>query len=165
MNLYLTGMMGCGKSTLGRMLAERAGRVFIDLDDEIARRAQMTIPEIFAAGGEATFRAQESACLLDVSQKSGAIVATGGGIVLSSKNVEIMRRTGKILFLRRPLECILATFDGTGRPLAGTAAEFASRYRDRLPLYLSSADAVVDNPGTPEEVLPALMAHLCGSAT
>ena len=88
--ILLIGMMGCGKSTLGQMLAKRLGRAFIDLDGEIERREGRSIPDIFAAEGDAGFRKYETAALLDALCADNAVIATGGGIVTREENIAAM---------------------------------------------------------------------------
>ena len=142
-NLVLVGMPGCGKTTVGMELARISGRPFLDLDDEVVRLAGKSIPEIFAREGEGAFRALEQQILAEGCGRSGYIIATGGGAVLREDNRAAMRRTGWVCFLRRELDRLAVT----GRPLSvkGTLEEM---YRQRLPLYEQTADAVVDNSGS-----------------
>lgn len=122
--ILLIGMMGCGKSTLGRMLAKRLGRAFIDLDGEIERREGRSIPDIFAAEGDAGFRRYETAALLDALCADNAVIATGGGIVTREENIAAMRGKGLVVWLCRPLEEIIADVRQDTRPnLAGNKEE------------------------------------------
>jgi shikimate kinase len=100
MPLWLIGMMGAGKSTLGRIIAERKGWKFIDTDVVVTEGAGRDIADLFATEGEAGFRARESEAVALVSTHPGAVVATGGGAVLRSINVDTMKRTGRIFWLQ-----------------------------------------------------------------
>lgn len=102
-NIYLTGMMGSGKSVTGKRLAARLGVNFVDIDEKIQERTKKTIPEIFASEGEAYFREQESQILKEITGGGPYVVATGGGAVLNPANVEGMRGSGKIVFLETSL--------------------------------------------------------------
>ncbi|HJU50893.1 MAG TPA: shikimate kinase [Acidimicrobiia bacterium] len=100
MPLWLIGMMGAGKSTLGKIIAERKGWKFIDTDDVVMEAAGRDITELFATEGESGFRIREADAVAAVSSHPGAVVATGGGAVLRSENVDTMRRTGLIFWLQ-----------------------------------------------------------------
>ncbi|MCI5851357.1 MAG: shikimate kinase, partial [Sutterellaceae bacterium] len=98
--VYLIGMMGAGKSTVGKMLSQRLGWDFIDMDREIERREGRTIPEIFASDGEAGFRQLESGLLEELSRRLGLVVATGGGAVLAPRAQGLMSGSGLVVYLR-----------------------------------------------------------------
>lgn len=156
-NLVLVGMPGCGKSTVGRALAEQTGRPFIDLDGEIVRRAGRPIPEIFREDGETAFRDLESRVLAEVCGQSGQIIATGGGAVLRPENRAAMRRSGRVYFLRREPEKLPTQ----GRPLS-QAGDLREMYRVRLPLYQAVADAEADNDSAgPEETARTIWRDFC----
>lgn len=99
MRIYLIGYMGCGKTTLGRKLAEHAGLQFIDMDDYIEKRNCKTVPQIFAEEGEAEFRKKENKALKELSEFTGVVIATGGGAPCFFDNMDLMNRTGKTIFL------------------------------------------------------------------
>lgn len=147
-NLVLIGMPGSGKTTLGRLLAARTGRPFVDTDEVIAARAGRNIPEIFQAEGEAGFRDRESAVLRDLGATGGRILATGGGAVLRSENRAALRQNGLLLLLDRPLADLVPTGD---RPLADNIEKLRALYEARLPVYRAAADARIDVSGSPEE--------------
>ncbi|MCI9156526.1 MAG: shikimate kinase [Lawsonibacter sp.] len=155
-NLVLVGMPGCGKTTVGMELARIAKRPFVDLDDEIVRLAGKSIPEIFRKHGEPAFRALERKVLADVCDKNGQIIATGGGAILRKDNRTVMRRTGRVYFLRRDLDQLAVI----GRPLSvkGTMKEM---YHFRLPLYTEVSDISVDNSATPEEAAQKIWGDFC----
>lgn len=160
-SVVLTGMPGSGKSTLGKLLARKLGRPFVDTDAQIVARAGMPIPELFQTRGEAFFRDMESEVVRDVCRTGGAIVATGGGAVLRRENVDAMKQNGTVVFLNRALESLLPTAD---RPLANDAEKIRRLYTERLPVYRAAADVTVSVHGTPEEtaddILNALRAGI-----
>ena len=142
-NIVLIGMPGCGKTTVGRALAEKLGRTFVDLDEEIVRRAGMPIPEIFAREGEAGFRERESALVREFGERTGLVVSTGGGVVTRRENYIPLKQNGLLLHLRRDP----AALPTDGRPLSqATAPE--ELWRRRAPLYAAFADGEIDNNGT-----------------
>ena len=145
-NIVLVGMPGCGKTTVGRELARLSGKPFVDLDEEIVRRAGKSIPDIFREEGEAAFRELEAQVLADVCARSGQVIATGGGAVLRAENRAAMRRTGQVYFLCRNLE----ELPTDGRPLSQKGS-LEEMYRVRKPLYSAAADAVIDNSVALEE--------------
>ncbi len=107
-NIILTGFMGTGKTTLGRLLAEKIGYQFIDTDTQIERETRKTITELFKTQGEAAFRKLESELVEGLAQKEGLVIATGGGLVLDPNNVAVLSKTGKIICLTASPEEILA---------------------------------------------------------
>ena len=117
-NLVLIGMPSCGKTTLGRLLASRMGRQFVDLDDLIRLKAGKSIPDIFAREGEAGFRAREKAALRSVCGGTGLILSTGGGIVKDEDNIRLLRHNGALCFVDRPLYRKFCDFavENTGAP-------------------------------------------------
>ena len=146
-NLVLVGMPGSGKTTVGKLLAERSGKSFVDLDEEIARRAGKSIPEIFASQGEGPFRQLEHEALEEACSRSGQVIATGGGAVLRPENRTAMRRTGRVYRLRRRLEDLPTE----GRPLS-QAGRLEEMERLRDPLYRAAADREIWNVNSPAEI-------------
>ena len=155
-NLVLVGMPGCGKTTVGQALARLSGKPFVDLDEEIVRRADKPIPEIFRAEGEEAFRALEAQALAEICAQSGQVIATGGGAVLRAENRDIMRRTGRVYFLRRALE----ELPTDGRPLSRKGG-LEEMYRVRKPLYSAAADVVIDNSVALEETAELIWRDFC----
>ena len=151
--ILLIGMMGCGKSTLGQMFAKRLGRAFIDLDGEIERREGRSIPDIFAAEGDAGFRKYETAALLDALCADNAVIATGGGIVTREENIAAMREKGLVVWLCRPLEEIIADVRQDTRPnLAGNKEEsMRTLYAQREALYQKAAHMRFCNSAPPKK--------------
>ena len=157
-NIVLIGMPGCGKSTIGALLAERLHRKIVDADAEIIRLAGKTIPEIFAQDGEVVFRDWETKALAQLGKQSGLVIATGGGCVTKQRNYPLLHQNGSIFWLRRDIS-LLPT---DGRPLSQRHS-LSDMYETRRPLYEAFADFSVDNNGTAEETVRAILAHLEGN--
>ena len=156
-NIILIGMPGCGKSTIAALLAEKLGRRAVDADGRIVELAGKPIPRIFAEDSEEEFRRWETLALDELGKGSGAVIATGGGCVTRDRNYPLLHQNGVILWLKRPLE-LLPT---DGRPLSQTS-KLEDMYRTREPLYKAFADHYIDNSGTPEQTLAAIIACLEG---
>jgi shikimate dehydrogenase len=139
-NLILIGMPGCGKTTVGNALAAQLGRELVDTDDVIVERAGCSIPEIFANQGEEAFRQLEHQVLCDVSKRSGLIIATGGGVVTRTENLDPLHQNSTVIFLRREIGALPTD----GRPIS-QANDLTELYRRRKPLYEGAADMMVDN--------------------
>lgn len=155
-NIVIIGMAGSGKSTVGRLVAKKMNRKFIDSDDEIVKEAGMSVPEIFEKKGEAAFREMESRAVQRVSSLHGLVISTGGGAVLSEKNRFFLKSNGKIVLLLRNVDK-LAT---NGRPLSGSAQSAARIWNERKDLYFSFADIVAKNYTTPECVTEEILNKL-----
>lgn len=136
-NIVLCGMPSCGKSTLGRRLADEDGKPFVDTDSLIVERTGRSIPDIFKDDGESYFRAIESEIISELSTMRGVVIALGGGAVLTRENVYNVKRNGRLLFINKPLDALTASPD---RPLSMTPEALSKLYAERLPIYLSVAD-------------------------
>jgi len=159
--VYLVGMPGSGKSTVGAELAGRLGVPFVDLDVEIARRDGRSITEIFEADGEAGFRALEAKELLEASTHDPAVIACGGGVVLEPANRITLRNTGTCVFLDVPLDVLAARVPpDADRPLIRAAGDLERILAEREPLYREFAANVVDGSGDPGEVADAIVEEL-----
>ena len=152
-NIVLVGMPSCGKTTIGRALAEKLGRVFIDTDEEIVR-VHGDIPTIFEKEGEVVFRGYESAVIAEVGKGHAAVIATGGGAVLSERNILNLKQNGIIVYIDRPL----AALTDEGRPLS-KGGRIAELYKERAPIYNSVADITVRNDGTLASAVDAVLAE------
>ena len=129
-NIALIGMPGCGKTSIGRALAEKTGRQFIDIDEMIEKAAQKSIPEIFVDDGEEKFRLIETGVLEEFSKRSGLVIATGGGVVTKPRNLPLLRQNSTIIWLQRPTQDL----PSDGRPLSQKHSAQVL-YEQRLPLY------------------------------
>lgn len=135
-NWVLIGMPGCGKSTVGKYLAEAAGRPFADTDALAEKEVGMPLPEHFARCGEAAFREVEARVIEEIGAKTGLVIATGGGAVLREENVAALRQNGRLLWIQRPAELLAQA----GRPLSAGLEALREMERRRLPLYSNAAD-------------------------
>ena len=146
-NRILIGMPGSGKSTVGRILAERLGRPFVDCDTELEKRLGMTAGDYILKAGEEDFRAQETAILAQLGKESGLVIATGGGCVTRPENYPLLHQNGTIIFLERELYKL----PKKGRPLS-LRGNLQDMYTIRLPMYRRFADLIVPNDSSPETV-------------
>ncbi len=155
-NIILCGFMGSGKTTVGKRLATLTGRVFVDMDAEIEQRAGKSISEIFARDGEPAFRQLEQEVCLDLARRSGLVIATGGGALLSPANREALAASGIIVLLQISPETVMDRLErDTTRPLlAGENKEDRIRQllAQRLPVYQAAAHLVVDGEQAPDAV-------------
>lgn len=154
-NIVLIGMPGCGKSTIGALLAKRLARELADADEKIIQLASKTIPEIFSQDGEEIFRQWETKALEELGKRSCQIIATGGGCVTKTRNFRLLHQNSQIFWLKRELS-VLPT---NGRPLS-QSNRLVDLYTVRKPLYEAFADHVIDNNGSPEETVAAILACL-----
>ena len=151
-NIVLIGMPGCGKTTIGALLAEKLGRTLADADEKIISLAGKSIPEIFAQDGEPTFRDWETKALTELGKQSGLVIATGGGCVTQKRNYPLLHQNGYLVWLER--DCRVLPTDG--RPLS-QANDLGKMYAVRKPLYEAFADIRVENTGTPEETAQQIL--------
>lgn len=146
-HIFLIGMPGCGKSSLGKRVAGNLGVPYVDTDGRIEQILGCPTTEIFARYGEQAFRNAETNILAHLTREPGSIVSTGGGMVLRENNREIMRNHGLIVLIDRPLEDILSDIKLNRRPLLAQKGlpEVERLYHERIDIYRSVADAVLDN--------------------
>ena len=154
-NIVLIGMPGCGKSTIGNLLAEKLGQKFVDADTEIVQMAGKPIPEIFAQDGEEVFRKWETAALEHLGKQSGLVIATGGGCVTRPRNYPALHQNGSIVWLERDLS-LLPT---DGRPLS-QSNRLEEMFAVRRPMYEAFADIRVENAGSPEQTVSEILSQL-----
>ena len=156
-NIILIGMPGSGKSTVGAILAEKTGKKLIDADHYLVQKAGRSIPDIFAAEGEAGFRALETEVLAELGMRSGLIIATGGGCVTRECNYDLLHQNGSIFCLERDLNKLPTD----GRPLSQTT-KLTEMYRARKPMYDRFADHIIDNNANVEAAADAILEILEG---
>lgn len=148
-NLILVGMMGSGKTTIGRTLAKHLGKTFVDSDEEIQRRTGVTIPHIFDVEGEAGFRLRERAAICELVGRDNMVLATGGGAILAEQNRDMLRRNGIVVYLKANVHDLWQrTRHDRNRPLLQTGdprAKLAELFEQRDPLYMQAADIVVQS--------------------
>lgn len=147
-NIFLIGLMGAGKTTIGRMLARHREMAFLDSDHEIEARCGVSIPTIFEIEGEEGFRRREVCVIDELSRRHGLVLGTGGGAVLNPLNRERLKARGVVVYLRcHPNELYQRTRHDRNRPLLQTEdplARLQSLYEQRHPLYMQTADIVLD---------------------
>jgi shikimate kinase len=147
-NIFLVGMMGAGKTTLGKALAQRLRREFFDTDRVLVDRTGVPVATIFEIEGEAGFRRREAYALAELAQRNDCVIATGGGIVLAPENRQVMRASGIVVYLRARLDSLWErTRHDTTRPLLSTPdprGTLAALLQEREPLYRDAAHLVVD---------------------
>lgn len=148
-NILLVGMPGSGKSTIGKLLAEKSGREFVDTDEMIVEKEGRSIPEIFAENGEEYFREVEEKCVCEACKKMGLVISTGGGAIKSEVNRNAMKENSAIVFLNREISH-LAT---DSRPLSSSEEKIKLMYEERFPIYKSLADYIVEVNDNPEITL------------
>lgn len=146
-NIVLVGMPSSGKTTVGKIIAQKLGFSFVDTDELIVEKEGRSIVDIFANDGEQYFRNCETEAIRETAKKQSLVIATGGGAVLKKENIELLKENGKIYFLDRPLDLLLTTDD---RPLSSNKADLKKRYTERYGIYLSSADKRIINTDTAE---------------
>lgn len=153
-NIVLIGMPSCGKTTLGKQLADRLHRPFLDLDQALVKQEQRTIKQMIDLDGEAAFRQKESELIDQVSAYQGYVIATGGGCVLHDANMLHLQMNGFLLYIKRPLSLLLVSDD---RPLSSSKEAISSLYEQRKERYVHYADAVIENEGDLETILDQMM--------
>ena len=179
-NIFLVGLMGSGKTTIGRALAKRLNKRFVDTDHEIEARTGASIPLIFEIEGEASFRQREADVIRDLSAQSGVVLATGGGAVLNEQSRQYLKERGVVVYLRASVNSILQrTSHDRNRPLLQTTdpkARIEELSRQRAPLYQEvshitietgrpNVQSVVQTILTQLESYPAPLAAEVGAAS
>lgn len=148
LNIVLTGMPASGKTTIGRIIAQKLNRELIDTDLLIEKDQDMTIPQIFHQFGENYFRDVETRIIKEAAAKTGTVISTRGGAVLRGENVEALKLSGRIFFIDRDPAALTPTSD---RPKAFNREEIMKRYEERYDIYVSTADHIIKSEETAEE--------------
>ena len=151
-NIVLTGMPGCGKSTVGKLLAKELNREFVDTDAQIIKEAGMPIPEIFEKLGEDGFRKIETQVLAKLGQKSCQVIATGGGCVTKAENYPLLHQNGTIYWIKRDI----TSLPTNGRPLS-QAGKLEEMFQIRKPLYEHFADHIVSNDSSLSNIVESIL--------
>lgn len=146
-NIFLIGFMGCGKSTMAKIVSEQTSRKLIEMDETIEEEAGMSINAIFEKYGETHFRDLESKLVERIGIEGGAVVSCGGGVILREENVEVMKKTGKIIYLSATPETIYEHVKhSTNRPLLNgnmNVEHIRNLMEKRLPMYQKAADETI----------------------
>ena len=151
-NIVLIGMMGCGKSTIGALLARRLGRKLVDTDALVEAQEGRTIPEIFASDGEEYFRQAEERVAKTLASRSALVIACGGGLPLREESIRPLKESGTVFFLCRDPGEIYDTVSMAGRPLGqGGRESFLARFAQREPVYRRWADHVIQRFEPPDQ--------------
>lgn len=140
-NICLIGMPSCGKTTLGKMISEKLGREFYDIDTLIEQRVGMKIYDYFKHHTEDEFRIVERKIIREVSLKQGCVISTGGGVITNEDNIKALKHNSKLFFIDRSLKNLIAS---DTRPLSSTRDKLEELYNKRLPLYKKYADKIID---------------------
>ncbi len=147
-NIFFVGLMGAGKTTIGRLIAKQMDMVFYDSDHEIERKTGVKIPLIFELEGEAGFRKRETAVIEELSQLNNIVMATGGGAVLLPENRTLLKNHGQVIYLRANVHDLwLRTRNDKTRPLlqgGNIKQKLEQLYIERDPIYTALADYIVD---------------------
>ena len=166
-NIVLIGMMGSGKTTVGKLLADGLRRPFVDTDALIEEREGRSIPDIFARDGEEAFRALELELARELSGQSGLVIACGGGLPTRDRAIGALRETGLVFWLDRDPDEIYDSLNVSGRPLAQAGREdFIRRYQDRAPVYRRWADYLIpcgDGPDAAAALISTIYLEVSGS--
>lgn len=163
-NVILCGFMGCGKSTIGRKLSARTNMPFIDLDNYIEEKAGMTVKEIFEKYGEGKFRELESEACVELSEKSGLIIAAGGGTLTFQNNIDTLKKTGRIVYIDVKYEMLCERLKrDTRRPLLQVENRnevIRELLEKRAPIYKKAASVYIDGNFTSNRVAEIIMGIL-----
>lgn len=160
-NIYLIGMPGAGKTSIGRLLAKEIQRRFVDTDRLISKKAGQSVQEIFQGKGEAAFRQLEHEVLLDLAKRRNRVVATGGGIILNEDNIRLMQKSGRVIWLKRPPEVIIQNPRIKKRPLlAAEPNRIFTLYQEREALYQKASQIEIENLENKEETVQAILSAL-----
>ena len=142
-NIVLIGMPSAGKTTFGQLIAKQTGKEFIDMDDVIVEKTGMTIPDLFKMGGEAYFRSIETEAAIALSKLNGKVIATGGGTIKYKVNMDFLKQNGVVFFIDRPLEQLISSDEN--RPLSSSQEAVNQMYQERINLYRTYADHIIEN--------------------
>ena len=157
LNIVLTGMPSCGKSTIGKILSKKYNYEFIDTDTLIEEKINCPISDFILKNGEKSFRGIESEVINEISTKNHTVISTGGGAILDDKNVTNLKYNGKIFFINRSLKNLKPTSD---RPLTSDIESLTSKYNERLPIYKRTCDEEIDGDLELDEKIDIIMSKI-----
>ena len=167
MNIVLIGMRGSGKSTVAKLLAKRLDKRYVELDEEIAKSAQIGIADMVAKNGWDYFRDRESEAVESAAAMDNVVISTGGGVVLREKNVEALKRNGTFIYLKAPIDVLYAHIGGDSSKLPRLTDQSSMReeleevLKIRQPLYEKAADEIINTEGVkPEAVADSILRKL-----
>ena len=155
-NIVLVGMSGCGKTTIGKLLADRLNKTFVDTDEQLIKIFNKPIPEVFRDEGDQVFRAAEREVVEALSKRNGSVIATGGGAPLSEVSRERLKQNAVTVYLTRDVKSL----DRTGRPLATSEERVKELLAIRDPVYRKMADVIVSNNSAPQEAIKQILGEL-----
>ena len=155
MNYIIIGMPSAGKTTLGKMLAEKLNREYLDLDDLIVDETGMSIPEIFDQEGEVGFRKRETEACKNVASFNNYVISTGGGVIKNQENINYLKANGVIFFIDRALEYLIS--NDPSRPLSSSKEAVEKMYEERYPLYNLYCDYRISNNGDINDTLELML--------
>lgn len=158
--IYLCGFMGCGKTTVGTLLAQKLGCGFFDMDAYITEKEKMEIPQIFAEKGEKYFREAETEAIRELAEKNG-VIACGGGAMLKKENADIASAAGTVVYIDVPFEICYSRISGDkNRPIVmnNTKEELEIIYDGRAPVYSENASVTVSGDGSAEDIAERIIA-------
>jgi shikimate kinase len=152
-NIFFIGLMGAGKTTIGKLLAKHLGKTFYDTDHEIEKRTGVKIPVIFELEGEAGFRKRETSVIQDLTKLNNIVMATGGGAVIAEENRALLQNNGTVIYLRANVNDLWhRTRNDKHRPLlqnVNIRAKLEQLYSERNPLYTQTATLIFDTGNQP----------------
>lgn len=150
MNIVLIGIMGAGKTTIGKILSKKLKKNFIDIDDYVVEKNKMTIKEMFK-NGEEYFRSLETDAVKDVSRFHDTVISCGGGVIKKKENIDYLKQDGRIFYIDRPIESILNDINEEGRPLLKDGKDNLYKlFNERKALYESYCDYHIENHDSAE---------------
>lgn len=160
-NIILIGMPGCGKTEIGKLIATQLNLDFFDCDQYIEANQHSTIPKIFEEHGEQYFRDLETDTLKALLGRTGAVISTGGGVVERPQNIDILKKSGIVVFINRPLEKLLSDIDTTNRPLLKDGkVRLYGLFERRFDLYRSACRIEVLNDNTIENTIKTIISEV-----
>lgn len=161
-NLVLCGFMGCGKTTVGEELAWRILYDFVDLDERIAEQAGQSVPDLFAARGEAGFRELEREVFAELCREGGQVIASGGGTLLDPESARVAKETGRVVFINTSFDLCYDRIKNSERPLvrANTREQLEALYLARLPQYQAACDFEIFNQHSPRDAAKAIFSSI-----